>query len=94
MEQSESVEQRLVRIEQKVDRLLSQAVSPIGHEAGAPVKRPRGRTGRVLLGFLIMIISLVWLGQNFGIEWLGKLRILPLVLIAFGLYLAFGGQER
>ena len=94
MNGSESIERRLAQIEQKLDRLLSQAAFPVGHETGTPVRKTRGRTGRVFLGFLIVIISLVWLGQNLGIDWLGKFNILPLVLITFGLYLAFGGQDR
>ena len=93
MSDMENMEQRLGQIEQKVDQLLSRQSQVWGEDHSAAVPKRHSHTGRIFLGFLIVIISLVWMGQNFGIDWLGKLKILPLVLIAFGLYLAFGGRD-
>ncbi len=92
MADMESIERRLLQIEQKLDSLMSRsAFSDDG--IAKPAKSNKSRSGRVFFGLLIVVISLVWLGQNFDIQWLSRLNILPLVLIGFGIYLAFGGRD-
>lgn len=88
MNGTESADARLERIESKLDSALQRA------DAAQTAAKPAGRTGRVFLGIFVLLIGLVWLGQNLGVRWLSELRLWPLVLILIGIFLLIGDRRR
>lgn len=89
MNGSESTDAQLDRIERKLDGVLQRTDNAI--QAAA---KPASRLGRVFLGIFVLLIGLVWLGQNLGLRWLSELRFWPLMLILVGVFLMVGGRRR
>ena len=89
MNENDPVQNRLDSIERKLDEVLKR------FPAEGEIKKPlrRGRAGRVLWGIFILALGLIWLGQNFGIEWLNNLKFWPIAVIVFGLYWIFGDRS-
>ncbi|RPH95144.1 hypothetical protein EHM69_05395 [candidate division KSB1 bacterium] len=90
MSDMESLENRMQQIERKLDDLALRI--PMSGETSKAVRR-RGRTSRVFWGIFILALGFIWLGQNFGIEWLNSLRFWPVAVIVFGVYLIFGDRN-
>lgn len=90
MNDADNTQLRLDSIERKLDELLSRSVS----DSAKTKSRRRGLRERIFWGVFILVLGLIWLGQNFGIEWLNNLRFWPVAVIVFGLYLIFGGRDR
>jgi hypothetical protein len=89
MNENDPVQNRLEAIERKLDEVAKRFPAE-----GEAKKAPhRGRTARIFWGIFIFALGLIWLGQNFGIEWLGSLKFWPVAVIVFGLYLIFGDRN-
>ena len=89
MSDLETLQNRLDAIEHKLDDLVKQ----FSTESTVAKIRKRGRTGRIFWGIFICALGFIWLGQNFGIEWLSGLRFWPVAVIVFGLFLIFGDRN-
>jgi fatty acid desaturase len=85
----ETLQSRLDAIERKLDDVIGRFPA----EGDTAKVRRRSRTGRIFWGVFIFALGLIWLGQNFGIEWLGGLKFWPVAVIVFGLFLIFGDRN-
>jgi len=86
----ESIERRLERIEQRMNEVVSASAAGIDEKP----KRVRRGSAHVFWGIFIIAIGLIWLGQTLGVKWIESVRIWPIALIAFGLFLIFVGRGR
>ena len=94
MSDLENLERRVAEIERKLDVSLGRQAPP---DADRDFDHPHGRRGRParwFLGALILIVGLVWLGQGYDVEWLNRLRVWPLAVIAVGLLVILGDSRR
>jgi tetrahydromethanopterin S-methyltransferase subunit G len=85
----ETLQSRLDAIERKLDDV----VKHFSAENVVTKIRKRGRAGRIFWGIFVCALGLIWLGQNFGMEWLSSLRFWPVAVIVFGLFLIFGDRN-
>jgi hypothetical protein len=89
MSDLETLQGRLDAIERKLD----EAIRRFPAEGDAAKVRRRSRTGHIFWGIFVFALGLIWLGQNFGIEWLNGLKFWPVAVIVFGLFLIFGDRK-
>jgi len=94
MSDLESLERRMDAIERKLDDLIFQRS---GTEPGLePERRPRtrGSRGRIFVGVLLMLLGVIWLGKNLGIEWLQNVEFWAFALIGAGVFMIIGERRR
>jgi hypothetical protein len=89
MSELETLQGRLDVIERKLD----EAIRRLPAEGDTAKVRRRSRASRIFWGVFVFALGLIWLGQNFGIEWLSGLRFWPVAVIVFGLFLIFGDRN-
>jgi hypothetical protein len=89
MSDLESLERRVNEIEHKLDRLTQDA-------GGEPelFHHTRGRTPRIYIGVLILLLGLLWLGKDFDIEWLQRMEFWPIAVMVIGLLIIIGERRR
>jgi hypothetical protein len=85
----ETLERRMDELERRLD-LMSRQGTPA---TDAP-RRTHGASGRVVIGALFLILGLIWLGKNFGLDWLQQIEFWPIAVIAIGLFIIFGERGR
>ncbi|MBU0508024.1 hypothetical protein KKH27_04215 [bacterium] len=93
MDDLDRFDQRLSQIERKLDSILTRE-SLVGPASGHAAPKRRSNTSRVLWGIIVCVLGVIWLGQALDVQWLKSLEIMPLAVIAFGLYLIFGSRNR
>ena len=89
MSDLETLQSRLDAIERKLDDVIRRVPA----EGDTAKVRRRGRVGHIFWGIFVFALGLIWLGQNFGIEWLSGLKFWPVAVIVFGLFLIFGDRN-
>jgi hypothetical protein len=95
MSETEDLERRVGQLERRLDETLTnRMVKTASAEPEKPVRRGPTRTSRVFWGLFVLLVGLIWLGQNFEIEWLNNLKFWPVAVIVFGVYLIFGDRGR
>jgi len=94
MSDLETLERRVNELERRLDDVIANRT--ILDATGEPVRRwrYRGGTSRILVGVVIILLGLMWLGQEYGVDWLRDIRFWPVAVIAFGLLIIFGERKR
>jgi hypothetical protein len=87
MSDPSELESRMEALEKKLSAMRQDAVVEPEKESRRP--RQTRRSGKIFVGILILMLGLIWLGQNLDIEWVRDLKFWPLAVIAFGVYLLF-----
>jgi hypothetical protein len=87
MSDPSELESRMEALEKKLSAMRPDAV--VEPEKGSGHPRHARRSGKVFVGILVLLLGLIWLGQNLDIEWVRDLKFWPLAVIAFGIYLLF-----
>lgn len=86
MDSSNDIERRLADLERKLDNVLRRLSTEPERDSKTQKPQATGRGRRIFWGLFIVIIGLIWLGQNYNVQWLSDLKLWPVALIAFGVY--------
>ncbi len=94
MSDLENLERRVSDVERRLDEaLMNRVVREAGGEP-EPLRRGRGNSARIYVGIVFLVLGLLWLGKNYGIDWLARVDVWPIIVIALGLLIIFGDRGR